>query len=212
MVLNECMSTTMTSDATAARLERLAARRTPQTGTTRTGTTRPVAAPRRGKPARGAKAAALAVSVASTGGLAFLFSQGASASAQASTISATPVALQVTSATTATTTAGATATATGTGGTVAGAVETNRFGNVQVQATFSSTGALTAVTVLQTPTDNRSVSINSRAVPVLNAEAVAAQSASINSVSGATYTSNSYQQSLQSAIDAARAAGITTLA
>ena len=45
--------------------------------------------------------------------------------------------------------------------------------------------------------------INGRAVPVLNAEVVDAQSAGIDMVSGATYTSEAYIRSLQSAIDQA---------
>ena len=54
--------------------------------------------------------------------------------------------------------------------------------------------------------DNKSVSINQRALPKLITEAVSAQSASVSSISGATYTSRSYIKSLQSAIDAAKAA------
>jgi len=45
--------------------------------------------------------------------------------------------------------------------------------------------------------------INSHAVPILNQEAVSAQSAKIDTISGATYTSDGYAQSLQSAIDKA---------
>jgi uncharacterized protein with FMN-binding domain len=59
--------------------------------------------------------------------------------------------------------------------------------------------------------DGKSVGINDRAVPVLDSEALTAQSARVDTVSGATYTSRGYEQSLQSAIDAARAAGITQL-
>ena len=51
--------------------------------------------------------------------------------------------------------------------------------------------------------DGKDVMINSRAIPVLNSEAVSAQSATIDSVSGATYTSQAYMQSLQSALDPA---------
>jgi uncharacterized protein with FMN-binding domain len=54
------------------------------------------------------------------------------------------------------------------------------------------------------PTENpRDQQINAYAIPQLNAEAVAAQSASIDAVSGATVTSDGYIESLQSAIDAA---------
>jgi uncharacterized protein with FMN-binding domain len=45
----------------------------------------------------------------------------------------------------------------------------------------------------------------------LNSEALTAQSANVHTISGATYTSNGYAQSLQSAIDVARANGITTI-
>ncbi len=49
--------------------------------------------------------------------------------------------------------------------------------------------------------DARSYQINSQAVPVLEQETVSAGSAQIDAVSGATYTSDAYLQSLQSAID-----------
>jgi uncharacterized protein with FMN-binding domain len=78
-----------------------------------------------------------------------------------------------------------------------------RFGAVQVQITVSK-GAITKSVVTQVPwTDHRDQEINSQAVPILNAEVVAAQSATIDMVSGATYTSAGYVQSLQSAIDQA---------
>jgi uncharacterized protein with FMN-binding domain len=96
---------------------------------------------------------------------------------------------------------------------VDGAVYSNRWGNVQVEATFDGSGNLTDVVALQTPNDRgRSIEINNYAVPALTSEALSAQSASIDSVSGATYTSNDYAKSLQSAIDAARAAGVTSIA
>lgn len=96
---------------------------------------------------------------------------------------------------------------------VDGAVYSNRWGDVQVEATFDSSGALVDVVALQTPNDrSRSIEINDYAVPQLTSEALADQSASIDSISGATYTSNDYARSLQSAIDAARAAGATAIA
>ena len=86
-----------------------------------------------------------------------------------------------------------------------GATDTNKWGPVQVQVTVSG-GVITEVAALQTPSDDgKSVRINDRAVPVLVSETLAAQSADIHSVSGATYTSNSYKVSLQSAIDLAKA-------
>jgi uncharacterized protein with FMN-binding domain len=49
--------------------------------------------------------------------------------------------------------------------------------------------------------DQRSVAISSSAEPILQQEALSAQSANVDSVSGATFTSASYTQSLQSALD-----------
>lgn len=76
-----------------------------------------------------------------------------------------------------------------------------RYGPVQVEITLTG-GKLTAVDVLQVPQDNpKDQQINDYAVPILNQEALTAQSASIDSVSGATYTSQGYTSSLQSALD-----------
>jgi uncharacterized protein with FMN-binding domain len=69
-------------------------------------------------------------------------------------------------------------------------------------------GRLVSVAVLQYPNDDRkSERINARAIPTLQSEALSAQSADVDTVSGATYTSDAYVKSLQSAIDEARAAG-----
>jgi len=84
-----------------------------------------------------------------------------------------------------------------------GPTQYNRFGAVQVQASVSSSGKICSVKVIELPTDNRSVRINNRAVPVLNKQAMAAQSAAINGVSGATYTTAGYIDSLQAIIDVA---------
>ncbi|MDX6310818.1 MAG: hypothetical protein QOF44_282 [Streptomyces sp.] len=85
--------------------------------------------------------------------------------------------------------------------TVTGDTIQTRYGPVQVQITLKA-GKLTAVNVLQVPNDNpRDAQIAQYSVPVLTQEALAAQSASINSVSGATYTSQGYTSSLQSALD-----------
>lgn len=81
-----------------------------------------------------------------------------------------------------------------------------RWGPVQVKITVSG-GKITAVDVPAYPAnDNKSVAINRSAVPKLVQSTLTAQSASVNSVSGATFTSSSYKVSLQSAIDKARAA------
>jgi uncharacterized protein with FMN-binding domain len=92
-----------------------------------------------------------------------------------------------------------------TDGTVTGDTVSTRFGDVQVQVTISG-GAITAVTALQLPSnDSHSARISQAAEPILRQEALTAQSASIDLLSGATYTSDAYAQSLQSALDQARA-------
>lgn len=90
-------------------------------------------------------------------------------------------------------------------GTYTGAASMTRFGPVQVQITVAS-GAVTDVNVLQHPDSNgQDQWINARALPILITETTAAQSASIDMVSGATYTSRGYRASLQSALDQAQA-------
>lgn len=89
--------------------------------------------------------------------------------------------------------------------TVTGDVADTRWGPVQVQLTVSGS-SITKVTVLQYPSgDPRDEEINSRALPILIQETMDAQSADIDMVSGATYTSDGYVQSLQSALDQAGA-------
>jgi uncharacterized protein with FMN-binding domain len=84
-----------------------------------------------------------------------------------------------------------------------GDVVSTRFGNVQVQITVEN-GRVTDSTVLQVPwNDHKDQEINGYAVPILNSEAVDAQGADIDMVSGATFTSQGYIESLQSAIDQA---------
>lgn len=73
------------------------------------------------------------------------------------------------------------------------------FGPVQVQITVQGT-KITGATALQTPQGGRSSQINQQAVPYLVQETLAAQSANIQGVSGATYTSGGWVQSLQSAL------------
>jgi uncharacterized protein with FMN-binding domain len=74
---------------------------------------------------------------------------------------------------------------------------------VQVELTVAN-GKVTKVSVLQYPNSNgKDQEINARALPILVQETLKAQSASIDMVSGATYTSNGYLTSLQSALDKA---------
>lgn len=98
-------------------------------------------------------------------------------------------------------------TGTGSAGTGAGrydgSVAQTRWGPVQVRITVSG-GKITDVTALQVPDGNhRDQQINDYAVPILRQSALAAQSADIDTVSGATVTSDGYRESLQAAIDAA---------
>lgn len=87
--------------------------------------------------------------------------------------------------------------------TVVGAAITTPYGPVQLRVQLSGTRIL-AITPLQLPSGySRDYAINSYAVPVLTQEAMTAQSARIDAVSGATYTSDGYAQSLQSALDQA---------
>jgi uncharacterized protein with FMN-binding domain len=86
--------------------------------------------------------------------------------------------------------------------TLTGATYSSRYGNTQIQVTITN-GKITAVTALQLPTGGRSGAISQYVEPILSSEALTAQSANIDIVSGATYTSEAYAQSLQSALDQA---------
>lgn len=92
---------------------------------------------------------------------------------------------------------------TGAAKTVTGAAWPTIYGPVQVRVTVKA-GKLSAVTAVEYPTETpRDYQINSFAIPQLNAEALAAGSAKIDTVSGATYTSGGYVGSLQNALDKA---------
>lgn len=89
-------------------------------------------------------------------------------------------------------------------GTYTGSSANTRYGPVQVQITVSG-GSITDVQVPEYPSSNgRDQQINSRALPTLMQETIQAQSAQVDMVSGATYTSTGYRTSLQSALDQAR--------
>jgi uncharacterized protein with FMN-binding domain len=88
--------------------------------------------------------------------------------------------------------------------TVTGNVAQTQYGNVQVRLTVSG-GKITQAEAVQAPKGGRSDQITAMAVPKLNQETVAAGTANIDAVSGATYTSAGYKQSLQSALDQVKA-------
>jgi uncharacterized protein with FMN-binding domain len=77
------------------------------------------------------------------------------------------------------------------------------FGTVQVQVTLQN-GKITDVQTLQMPSGRgHTAEVTAYAAPQLRSEALQAQSAQIDTISGATYTSDGYIQSLQSALDQA---------
>lgn len=108
--------------------------------------------------------------------------------------------------TTAPATTGATPPSGGSGGksgTFDGAAADTDYGPVQVRITVAS-GKLTDVTVLQVPDrGGYERQIVSQVLPMLKSEALSKQNADIDVVSGATYTSQGYARSLQSALDQA---------
>lgn len=79
------------------------------------------------------------------------------------------------------------------------------YGYVQVRVTLAGS-RIVDVTPVQLPSGGRSSDIASYAAPQLRSEVLAAQSTSIDSVSGASYTSQGYAESVQAALDAARRA------
>ena len=86
-------------------------------------------------------------------------------------------------------------------GTITGETSQTRWGPVQLSATFSN-GQITAIDALQYPSgDGRSLQISRYSIPVLTQQALSAQSANIQGVGGATFTTQGYQQSLQSILD-----------
>jgi uncharacterized protein with FMN-binding domain len=91
--------------------------------------------------------------------------------------------------------------------TVAGDLVQTQYGPVRVEISMRG-GRITRAHTLARPSgDGQTDSINGYAVPQLDQETLAAQSAQIDTVSGATFTSEGYRQSLQSALDAAHRAG-----
>jgi uncharacterized protein with FMN-binding domain len=98
--------------------------------------------------------------------------------------------------------------ATGSGlkdGTFTGASADTPFGSVQVAITVSG-GKITVVKALKlTDQGGRSVQISNYAAPILRQEVLAAQSTNVANVNGATYTTDGYLTSVQSALDQAKA-------
>jgi uncharacterized protein with FMN-binding domain len=87
--------------------------------------------------------------------------------------------------------------------TIDGPTVDTRFGPVQVEVVLTGS-KIVDVKVLQSPGGRRrSIEINQQAIPLLHEQVMSAQSAQIDGVSGATYTTDGYEQSLQAALDTA---------
>ena len=89
--------------------------------------------------------------------------------------------------------------------TITGAVETTMYGPMQVKVTLEGQKITNVAVVQETNDGQESQSIDAFSIPKLTAETLAAQSARIDTVSGATTTSQGYIGSLQSALDQASA-------
>jgi uncharacterized protein with FMN-binding domain len=84
-----------------------------------------------------------------------------------------------------------------------GAVLQTPYGDVQVRVVLSGKRITDVQALHLTDANGRSRQISADAAPVLRREALSAQSAQLDTVSGATYTSEGYRQSLQAALDQA---------
>jgi uncharacterized protein with FMN-binding domain len=91
--------------------------------------------------------------------------------------------------------------------TVNGAAVDTNYGPVQVQISLRGSQIISATAIVYPQESRRDLEINSYAIPMLQQDTVTKQSAQVDTVSGATYTSDGYRQSLQSALDAAHQAG-----
>jgi len=102
-----------------------------------------------------------------------------------------------------TTATGASSSGSGATATVDGAVVQTPYGNVQVRLTVTDGNVTAAEAIAYPDRGGTDVQISNYAIPILSQEAVQAQSAKIDMVSGATFTSRGYIQSLQDALDQA---------
>lgn len=89
-------------------------------------------------------------------------------------------------------------------GTYTGSTDSAFYGNVQVSAVILG-GKITTVNFLQSPNENpNSIYINQQAMPYLKQEAIQSQSADVGIITGATYTSQAFIQSLTDALNQAK--------
>src|SRR3954454_8456224 len=144
----------------------------------------------------------LAATVAGTAGvLAFHPHASAAPVAAATTATTATTATAAAPATTATTGSSASSASSAVSGTATGNAIDTQYGPVQVRVTVKD-GKITDIQgLVLTGNDPRSTQISSAAEPTLKQEALSAQSADIDAVSGATFTSAGYAQSLQPVLD-----------
>ena len=90
-----------------------------------------------------------------------------------------------------------------TDGTYNGQTINTRYGTIQVNAVIAGGKIADVVAVKLTDQGRQSVSISNQAAPMVRQEVLSAQSAKVSNIGGATYTTQGYLQSLQSALDAA---------
>jgi uncharacterized protein with FMN-binding domain len=142
----------------------------------------------------------LTATVAGTAGvLAFHTHAPAAATAAASSSPATPVSSSDTS--TSKAASSSSSSSKRVSGTATGDAVATQYGDAQVRVTVKG-GKIVKVQALQLQgNDPRSLQISSSAEPVLQQEVLSKQTANVDAVSGATFTSASYTQSLQSALD-----------
>jgi uncharacterized protein with FMN-binding domain len=140
----------------------------------------------------------LGATIAGTAGV-LAFHPHAVVPAAATSVAATKT---TTAAPTTTTTTPSSSSSSGSGsGTATGDAIDTRYGAAQVRVTVSG-GKIVKLEALQLQAnDPHSAQISSFAAPQLEQEVLSAQSASVDAVSGATFTSASYLQSVQSALD-----------
>jgi uncharacterized protein with FMN-binding domain len=113
----------------------------------------------------------------------------------------TPAVQPATASSTVSSSASPTSSAASAAGSATGDAVDTQYGAAQVRVTVEN-GKITKVEALQLQgNEPRSVEISSSAAPVLQQEVLAAQTADVDAVSGATFTSASYTQSVQSALD-----------
>jgi uncharacterized protein with FMN-binding domain len=96
---------------------------------------------------------------------------------------------------------GATGSGSGSSGTATGDAVDTRYGSAQVRVTVRNGKIVRLQAVQLQGGDPRSVEISSSAAPILSQEILAKQTADVDAVSGASFTSASYTQSVQSALD-----------